>query len=73
MSKKIVLNIENRCYNNNDFRNAVIKQLEEKGHVCQSIDSTTLLIDLKKYSLSEWNLSTGAAPLQQAILKELES
>jgi hypothetical protein len=72
LEKKIVLELDERYFNQNDLRNAVVEYLENKGKSCEIIDNTTLLVDNQRYTLIEKNMSMGGVPLQQVILKATE-
>jgi hypothetical protein len=69
---KIVLELDERYFNQYDLRNAVVEHLRKEGKSCEVIDGYTLIVNNKKYVLTEKNISMGGVPLQQAILTEKE-
>lgn len=71
-NKKIVFELDERYYNVEDLNKAAVKYLTKKGKKCEVIDNNTLLVDGKKYFLSERTINVGA-PVQQVVLKKLNS
>ncbi|WP_235045475.1 hypothetical protein [Anoxybacillus ayderensis] len=52
---------------------AVVKQLTNKGKICEVVGVDLLLIDGKKYYLSERNVvAKYCPPVQQAVLIEID-
>lgn len=65
---KIKVALNETYINQDDFRNAVIEKLIEKGYECETIGRETLLVDNKKYFLLQFTTRLG----QKAILKEIK-
>jgi hypothetical protein len=72
LKNKIVLELDERYFNQIDLRNAVIERLKKEGKNCEAVDNYTILINNQKYTLTEKNISMGGVPLQQVILKKVE-
>lgn len=71
--KKIVIELDERYFNKNELRYAVVQELRNKGKECEIIDNDFLLIDGNKYVLSEKNVPVKfGPPVQQAVLKEVK-
>lgn len=70
---KLKLELDKRYFNKKDLSNAVVQTLREQGKECEVIDSDFLLIDGKKYVLSEKSVPVKfGPPVQQAILTEAD-
>ena len=48
---KIKVTLHEMYINQDDFRNAVVEKLREKGYECETVGREILLIDNKKYFL----------------------
>lgn len=66
-NKKIVFELDDRYYNMKDLNKAAAEYLRSKGKICEVIDTTTLLVDGKKYTLTERTINMKA-PVQQVVL-----
>ncbi|MEG2789187.1 MAG: hypothetical protein RR942_15345 [Romboutsia sp.] len=67
-NRKITLELDHRYFNKRDLSNATYEYLVNKGHECYLVDEDTIIIDGKKYMITEWNIN-NIVPLQQVILK----
>jgi hypothetical protein len=67
---KMVIELDERYFNQEELSNAVVQHLISKGNSCEKIDHYTIILNNKKYTLTEKTISMGGVPLQQVILKE---
>ncbi|EJO5347430.1 hypothetical protein NRP93_001509 [Clostridium botulinum] len=70
-NNKIVFELDERYYNMKDLNKAAVEYLRNKGKECKVIDTTTLLVDGKKYFLTERTINIKA-PVQQVVLKKVK-
>lgn len=71
---KMVIELDERYFNQEELSNAVVQHLISKGNSCEKIDHYTIILNNKKYTLTEKTISMGVfnigVPLQRVILKE---
>ncbi|MED1489877.1 hypothetical protein [Bacillus smithii] len=65
---KMVIELDER-YFNQELSNAVVQHLISKGNSCEKINHYTIILNNKKYTLTEKTINIGV-PLQRVILKE---
>lgn len=69
--KRITIELNERCFNPLDLTHAVIDYLTNKGKYCKALDTNIIIIDDKKYALTEKNINVSIATVQQAVLTEI--
>lgn len=66
---RIILELEERFYNLEEHREAVIQELQKQNREVEAVSPRTLKIDGKEYILSEKTLNISGVPVQRTILK----
>ncbi|WP_165776111.1 hypothetical protein [Clostridium combesii] len=69
---RFVIELDDRYFNQKDLINAACEYLNNQGKKCEIVNIYTLLIDGKKYLVTERNLNIAVIPVQQVILKEMK-
>ena len=72
LTNRFVIELDDRYYNQKDLIKATCEYLNNQGKKCQIVNYYTLLIDGKKYLVTERNLNIAVIPVQQVILKEMK-
>lgn len=71
--KKIIIELDERYFDKKSLMDAVVKQLTNQGKICEVVGVDLLLIDGKKYYLSERNVvAKYCPPVQQVVLIEVD-
>ncbi|WP_090842205.1 hypothetical protein [Alkalicoccus daliensis] len=65
----IVLELEDRFYEVNAHREAVIQELQKQNREVEAVSLRTLRIDGKEYILTEKTINESGVPVQRTILK----
>jgi hypothetical protein len=68
---KIVFELDERYFNLIDLRNAAVDYLKKQGRSCEILEYNILLIDKKKYYLSDRTIPMGF-PVQQVVLRKMK-
>ncbi|HDK7175215.1 TPA: hypothetical protein PTV31_001778 [Clostridium botulinum] len=68
-NKKIVFELDDRYYNQENLNKAAVEYLRKQGRNCEIINNSTLLIDGQKYFLSQRTIC-AKVPVQQVVLKK---
>lgn len=69
----IIIDLDTRYRTlNKEYIEAIIENLEDRGKTAQYEGNRQFLIDGKRYTFTEKNVSMGGAPLQRTVLKPLK-
>jgi hypothetical protein len=63
---KMVIELDERYFNQKELSNAVVQHLISKGNSYEKIDDYTIVLNNQKYILTEKTISMEGVPLQQA-------
>lgn len=71
--KKIVIELDERYFKQSELMKAVVQALRNKGKECEVIDSSFIIVDGKKYGLTQKNVAVRfGPPVQQAVLVQMK-
>lgn len=70
---RLIIELDDRYFDKKSLMNAIVQHLTNEGKKCEVIDVDFLLVDGKKYSLSQKNVvAKYCPPVQQAVLTEID-
>lgn len=70
-NNKIVFELDERYFNLKDLRDAAVDHLKKQGKSCEILENNILLINKKKYYLTDRTISSGV-PVQQVVLSKIK-